>query len=410
MKKLLVRIQHRILDLYNHIQFKFCKKEDKSIFFFPHPNCKTDNYDIIHYQSDNVLCLINYIIRKPNYNDYTLYIVVYDIEKVSEYKHYVHDVNANANVVFVDYQDKYNIGKYSSRSSYLFTDTAATFFKYRSPRQMVVCLNYYIPFKNDYITDSVLRSKTKKVNSTFDYFILTAYIPSVISALVRSFPLEKFLLLGFCRNDTFYTQTKIIKTRLEETFGFSVKKYIVYTPTYRDYEYESIEEIKRDLFGYNDTDYEALEQILEETQTVIIAKLHPLQNNIRLSEHKTSRIMMFPELQCLGYSLYQYLSESDGLITDYTSTFFDYLHRNRPVIFNWYDFDKYKDTRGFSLNPIGFFSAGEQVRTSQELIIAIERIAKDEDLYKEQREKVASLFDDYYDGNNTQRVCDYFLK
>ncbi|MCS2279479.1 CDP-glycerol glycerophosphotransferase family protein [Bacteroides thetaiotaomicron] len=43
------------------------------------------------------------------------------------------------------------------------------------------------------------------------------------------------------------------------------------------------------------------------------------------------------------------------MITDYTSTYFDFLLVNKPVIFNFYDIEEYRRVRGFSFEPIEFF-------------------------------------------------------
>ena len=404
------RIKKRYFDLQEFLCFKLTHKDSESIFFYPHPNCKTDQYDIIRYHSDNVLCLINYIIKHSEYSNYNLFLVVYDITRIEEYWKYVTAINNKTRITFIDGSDKLAVKKAASSCSLLFTATGGTYFKYRTHDQKVVCLNYFIPFKDDYIRDKKHRAETQIRNNTFDNFVLTAYIPCLISSVVRSFPLEQFLTLGFCRNDVFYSQDFSIKKDLSHFLGFEVKKYLIFTPTYRDYEYNLSSFVERDLFGYNDVNYFLLDSFLSESSTVIIAKLHPLQTNINVSQKGNSHIVMFSDLKELNYSLYQYLSEADGLITDYTSTYFDFLHRNKPVIFNFYDFNRYNKERGFALNPIRPFCAGDQVENSEDLIKAIIEIIEGHDKYKEQRMRVAPLFDDYYDGNNTKRVCEYFLK
>lgn len=408
--ELLNRIKNGIQDCYIRILFKYQPKDKHAVFFYPHPNCKTDQYDIIRYHSDNVLCLINYIVRHTEYNDYSLYLVVYDMNKIATYTDYVKAIDKQIKITFIDGLNRFSVNKYAAKCSLLFTTTGGTYFKHRTLKQKVICLNYFIPFKDDYVKDKILRAETKKRNETFDNFVLTAYLPCVISSVVRSFPLEQFLTLGFCRNDIFYSQHFSIKKELSQFLGFNVNKYLVFTPTYRDYEYAITEEVQRDLFGYDDMDYELLERILFDSSCVIIAKLHPLQTNVKVSNNSHNHIVMFNDLQELGFSLYQYLSEADGLITDYTSTYFDFLHRNRPVIFNFYDFEEYKKVRGFALNPIRSFCAGYQVETSSSLIAAIKEVTDGVDRYKEDRERIKPLFDDFYDGENTKRICDLFLR
>lgn len=49
------------------------------------------------------------------------------------------------------------------------------------------------------------------------------------------------------------------------------------------------------------------------------------------------------------------MAVSDVLITDYTSAYFDFLLLDKPVVFNFYDFEEYSETRGFSFTPIKTF-------------------------------------------------------
>ena len=57
--KILKKIFQVIVKIINH-----CVPVDsRSLYFIPHPNCRTDKYDIINYSSDNVLVLLNYFIK-----------------------------------------------------------------------------------------------------------------------------------------------------------------------------------------------------------------------------------------------------------------------------------------------------------------------------------------------------------
>lgn len=60
--KILKKIFQVIVKIINH-----CVPVDsRSLYFIPHPNCRTDKYDIINYSSDNVLVLLNYLLKKDS--------------------------------------------------------------------------------------------------------------------------------------------------------------------------------------------------------------------------------------------------------------------------------------------------------------------------------------------------------
>ena len=72
--KILKKIFQVIVKIINH-----CVPVDsRSLYFIPHPNCRTDKYDIINYSSDNVLVLLNYLLKKDSAEYYKIYVEIYD--------------------------------------------------------------------------------------------------------------------------------------------------------------------------------------------------------------------------------------------------------------------------------------------------------------------------------------------
>lgn len=407
--RIIRRVKFIVFGLYEKLSFALSSKRDDNVFFYPHPNGRVDKYDIINYHSDNVLCLVNYLIAHKEYSHLHLFVVIFDSTKIDLYHDYVNSINQVQRIRFINESDTQTLIKYSSKSKYLFTDTGHTFFRYKTKNQLLICLNYFVPFKNDYILEKSYRDKRFKINNIFNFFLMTAPLPARVSACDKGIPLSNFLLLGFCRNDVFYESAPSdVKDYLSRSCNKPVRSFIVYTPTYRDYE-EKKEQVYRDVFGYDGSEYPALEEELERHQAVILAKLHPKQTNIISASNNHSRILLFSQLANNPFSLYQYLADADGLITDYTSTYFDFLHRNKPVVFNFYDFDIYKQTRGFGFEPIELFCAGDIVKDAKSLVNAVKGVLNGEDGFKQIREKISTIFDAYYDGKNTQRVCEYFF-
>jgi len=401
-------VKIHLRDIILKFIFIFQKKHKYSLFFWPNRNGAEDHHDIIRYHSDNVLCMVHYIISCAKYNNYHIYLGVYEMNKVSDYAEYCKALNPNITVCFFDANSYWSTLYHASKCSKCFTATGATAIEYKTKRQEVVCLNYFTPFKSDYVYDSKIRKQRSRINNKFDYWLTTAEIPARIMALDKGYPLEKFLCLGLCRNDVFYSTTERIKEKLSEVIGRKIDKIIVFAPAYRDYEIN--ESGERDLFGYDDLNYDDLNSVLKATNSVIIAKMHSMQRKCIRGTSFGEYILNYHDLQGIDFSLYQYLSVADGLISDYTSTYYDFLHRNKPVIFNFYDLGRYKKTRGFSLNPIEYFCAGEIVNNSRDFVKAIEDVLHGGDKYMNKRNEQKVLFDNHYDGNNTKRVVDYFLK
>lgn len=386
------------------------QKDDKRVLFVPHESCLKDGYDIINWTGDNALCLAHYMIDSDSYRGYSFVIIVDYQEKVEEYSNYCKSLNSTVDITFVNRKSAKQIRKLFYKSKYAFVSSSVITFNSRTSSQIIVDLNYFTPFKNDYPYNESFRRMIYRTRKCFDYVITTAHLPSRIQALDLGLPLNSFLDLGFPRNDIFYRENSGEVLRyVQKKFFQDTQKIIMFTPTFRDYEKDK--SLTRDLFGYSSFDYDGLEDVLSTFHAVIIVKMHTLQvENVDISaiKQRCKHIILFNELNC-QYSLYQCLAEASCLITDYTSVYFDYLHKDKPVIFNFYDVVEYTKLRGLSYYPIESFIAGSIVKTNEELKFAIESVLKGEDPYYNQRQILKRLFDSHYDGLSAKRICERFF-
>lgn len=385
-------------------------KDKKSIVFLPHHNGKADGYDIINYRSDNVLCLFNYIIRTNEYNDHHLILFYYDKAKKLQYENYVREVNANINVTFVDYSE-INVVRTLLKSWVCFTDQAYYNFRFKLSKQRFICLGYFTPFKRDYlwsgakygyVSHNAFMCEFLKHEQSFDSYITTSDVASRVLSIDTGISYYKFEPLGMPRNMVFRYPTTECKVFLQDFFGIPFKKLILYTPTFRDYD----ENEELSILGYTD-DLLEVEKILESNDAILIAKLHPKKKFVKDINKKTTRIFNYNSLPS-NYSLYDYLSISDVLVTDYTSTYFDFLYADKPVIFNNYDFDKYYTIRGFSYNPIAPFCAGYMVDTFKDFCIALQE-SLITDIFKDQRKCIHGIMNTAPNENVCPLICSKFL-
>ena len=99
---------------------------------------------------------------------------------------------------------------------------------------------------------------------------------------------------------------------------------------------------------------------------------------------------------------------SDLMITDYSSTMFDYANLMRPMVFHMYDADSYEqDVRGLYLSPEEL--PGPITKTELELVDAIHR-QECEFHYRDKQLEFNQKFNPYEDGNSGKRVIDMCLR
>ncbi len=398
-----------VLYLFLKLINAFTPKKEKSVFIVPHHNCKTDRYDIINFSSDNALCLFNYLIRENKYSDYSIAIVIDDNSRVREYKSYVYGINNNIQVEFVK-REKYSIRyiKLFNSCRYIFSTTEFELFPYRVKKQCISCLCYFTPFKNDFIySEKQFANISKRNNKTYDYYFTTSSLASRIISSDSGLYYSRFKSFGFPRNDIFYriTNTKSIEFVKEDYSGF--KMIVTYTPTFRDYESKSNNK-KRGLFGYDDYNVHLLIEVLKKHNAILVAKLHPFQNRDVIERINSPYIRLYNSDQS-NYGLYDLLTMTDVLITDYTSTVFDFLHKNKPIIFHFYDKGEYESTRGFAFEPIETVCPGHITNSIESLSRKLDYILSGKDDYIDKRSEVSRLMNYYQDGNSSKRICDFLF-
>lgn len=161
------------------------------------------------------------------------------------------------------------------------------------------------------------------------------------------------LLCGYPRNTIFFDREA--GDALREKYHLTGKTAYAYLPTWRGtIGNVSSEEQDARLLSY----FKELDEKLTENQ-VLYVKMHTVSaSNISLDGF--SHIRPFP-----AEETYAFLNAMDGLITDYSSVFFDFAVTGKKIILFPYDLEEYEEVRGFyfPLSELPF----PQVYTTEEL-------------------------------------------
>ncbi|WP_165350731.1 CDP-glycerol glycerophosphotransferase family protein [Ectobacillus funiculus] len=173
---------------------------------------------------------------------------------------------------------------------------------------------------------------------------------------------EQMLRTGIPRTDLFFNQTQIEEISsgiLKDNPGIIGKKVILYTPTFRDKE---LAEFSLQL------DIEKMYQELKD-EYVLFIKLHPaIRNQIDLKD-------MYAEF-VYDYSFYPNVNDlflvTDILVTDYSSTSFEFSLLKKPMIFFPYDLERYREKRGI-IEDYHSLVPGPVVYTTKDLIQMIQK-------------------------------------
>ena len=242
-----------------------------------------------------------------------------------------------------------------------------------------------------------------------DHIVSNMFATSTITKTLLSSALyinpQKVLITGQTRNDQLFNKKLAIKN-LEKLLNMSIndKKIIFFLPTFRQgFKNRTDGDLikKNNLFRLDDYSHTKFCNFLENENYLLIAKLHPFeentidtninQNNFRLLKQAT--------LDDKLVDLYEILGAGDLLITDYSSIYFDTLLINMPNIFSIPDFDKYKNSRGFTLSPFDFWTPGPKTKNMNNLLIEIKNSLKNKSYFLDQRKQVNDIINEIQDDS-----------
>lgn len=286
--------------------------------------------------NDSVKYLYLELLNNPKYSNYHF---IWAFNNPLEYTYLIN----NRTRVISYLSDEYF--ECLSKAKYIFTSTRIIDGFEFKPNQVYVQTWHGSPLKKlgvDIVETSNART------STLDYQLMNQNDSYRIKYFLsqNSFSTEKFisafelketcsiLELGYPRNDLLFNYNQDDINRIKDSLNIDYnKKIILYTPTWR--------ENSLNMNKYQDEEVIDFDKILNElnNEYLILYRSHYMSSNNINNKN------------IIDVSKYDDISElfiiSDLLITDYSSTFFDYSNLKRPIIFYMYDYDKYlNNTRG----------------------------------------------------------------
>lgn len=267
--------------------------------------------------------------------------------------------------------------------------------------QIVMQMWHGVPLKE---ADPGLKAARKQSHQYYTWFLSTSEFLKPVFSKWHSVPESRMYIGGYPRCDYLFNQEK------KYDFG-AYKKLILWAPTFRksairDFADTNMEDrIVPILENKNFSDFNAF---LKSIGVKVIVKLHPAQDlsNYSMVDLDHFILLSHTEFCDRGMDLYYLASQTDALITDYSSIYFDYLLLDRPIGFTVDDIKEYGRNRGFALDPEKFMP-GIKMVTFEDLKRFISDIAENRDPYKQERREVNKLINQYPDGGYSERILKF---
>ena len=214
---------------------------------------------------------------------------------------------------------------------------------------------------------------------------------------------------GLPRNDLLFTNRGVMpKLGIDKN---KYKKIYIWMPTYRKAN-EGHKEVdgKADAFTISTMTHDELDLLnktLKLLNVLLIVKPHPMDakafNNV--SGFSNIKTITNAELKNAGVQLYEFMAETDALLSDYSSVVIDYLMLQKPVVMVMSDIHEYENSRGFVFENIKDYLPGPIITNTESLTDYFMDADQVDEQWAEKRNQLSRIFHDNLDGNSCKRVC-----
>ena len=216
-------------------------------------------------------------------------------------------------------------------------------------------------------------------------------------------PREQVRVTGYPRTDAFFKAKRHEASLVEKLRGLKKNHLLgIYLPTHRQEGSGSLSSLTDGL--------SAIDAALAELRVILLVKPHFVELSSGGSLGFQFTNVHFITDEDINYDLYAFLPETDFLITDYSSVYFDYLLLDRPVIFAPFDIERYTDVERSLYYDYNAVTPGPKARNWQEVLGSIQDIVKKREAYASERERVSSVFNAFRDGDSSKRVYEAIIK
>lgn len=290
-------------------------------------------------------------------------------------------------------------------AKFIFTTDAYGFAKARRKDQCLVQLWHGCGFKT--------RVNFVRCEKRYDYMTVISDLYAEIHEQIYGLRKDQLLVTGYAKQDWLYeVPDQSLLERLEIP---RADQYIFWCPTFRtskgSFRYLN-EQKEPSETGLPLVDsFQKMERVnafLKKEKTVLVVKLHPLQDETEVHCSGFSNIILLDNHRLCkeGIEINQLLPMSAALISDYSSAAVDYMLLNRPIAFTLDDLEAYEKNRGFVFKPIREWLPGKELDSFEDFCSFLSEVIRGEDSTREKRERLRSKMHKFHDKGNCRRILD----
>lgn len=349
--------------------------------------------------ADNTYSLYLEMLKNNYQNKYKIIWLITDDNINDNFKRNdIYYFNINKKGIFHKIKFQYLI------NSSKFIITCNRFYKRKTNRQVIIYLNHGQPLKDC--------SKLKMNFGDADASVTSSKFFVEKNAEALNTDKDRFIIFGPPRNDGLFNEDKDVK----KIIGYENSKIVVWLPTFRDHadgkRVDSNFEMPLGIpIIYNTNDLEKFNTLLKKKNIVFILKPHFAANikKLKAKDYSNFKIIYNKDLDDFDLTLYELLSASDALVTDYSSVYYDYLITKKPIALTLDDFDEYDKMTGFAYDYKEIIK-GDYIYNFDDFCNFVDNLSKNVDASLDDRMKIIKKLDLDTKGNYSKKLFDYLVK
>lgn len=352
--------------------------------------------------SDNTYTLYKELLKNKVNDKYKIFWFVDDKDKFK-------NINIK-NVYFINYFGQITLSeklksRYINFTAKYIIDCNKLIYK-KNKNQKRLFLGHGMPYKS--VTEYFA-----SIGNVDGMLSLSSFFTKDLSRL-SSVDENKILNLGLPRNDDLFSKSKDINSLFKNK---SYKKIIMWLPTYRQRVNKDSNLSMDHSFElglpviYNVENLKEINNLLKNLGILLVLKPHPAQDLsiIKAEDLSNFVILTNKDLENADINLYEFLGQTDGLITDYSSVYYDYLLTDKPIAITTDDLEGYKKVFEFVYDDIFQVIKGEYVNTIEDFKNFLNNISIENDIAENERLNVKQTLHKFQDGNSSKRVYDFLV-
>lgn len=279
--------------------------------------------------------------------------------------------------------------------------------------QNIINLWHGTPLKN---IGHMSKSKNKHLseNSLSHFSFITVAADAFDDIYSQSFKIDrsKILHINQTRNDYLYRHEIDTLSRIDVD-RTKYNKIVMWMTTYRISADARLIHANENWSSTNIPLLNSIDELIkfndamQAENILVIIKIHHGSALIDVDLPEFSHIFFLEELSYIkkGLQLYEILGQTDALVTDYSSVYFDYLLVDKPIIFIIDDLDEFQKLNGFVFdNPLDYMPGAHVTRFDQ-LVSEFRELNRDK--YATDRVRINKLVNQYNYESNCKKILEF---